>query len=66
MHLHNDNNYQKCEYCHANVPMKKKVNVFNVPEKKMMENCYVCLLSRGRFTFENVTRIVIYHERVIS
>lgn len=47
-------------------PWKKKVNVFNVPEKKMMENCYVCLLCRGHFTFENVTRKLIYHVHVIS
>lgn len=39
---------------------RERVHVFNVTEKKnRIENCYVCLLSRGRFTFENVTRIMI-------
>lgn len=46
--------------------MKKKVNVFNVFEKKMMENCYVCLLCRGYFIFENVMRKMIYYVYVIS
>lgn len=38
---------------------RERVHVFNVTEKNRIENCYVCLLSRGRFTFENVTRIMI-------
>lgn len=38
---------------------RERVHVFNVTEKNRIENCYVCMLSRGRFTFENVTRIMI-------
>lgn len=39
---------------------REKECMFSMSLKKnRIENCYVCLLSRGRFTFENVTRIMI-------